>query len=281
MGRGAGHRNFKPVRKKKRLYFLSMWGGLRHAKFFGGVQNFCIFIGYPRSGHTLIGSLLDAHPNAIVADELNVLRYIEDGFSNRQLFYLLLRNSRRAAAAGRTRSGYCYDVPGQWQGHSQKLLVIGDKMGHASARALAREPSLLDSVRRLLGVQIKFIHVVRNPYDVIATNSLRSNQPLTQSIEAFFGLCDSVERVKHQVDPADIYEIWHEDFIANPKGMLKSLCNFFSLKSNSAYLESCARIVFSAPRKSRLEVPWSNELIETVGQKLQRFAFLRNYSYKE
>ncbi len=26
-----------------------------------------MFIGYPRSGHSLVGSLLDAHPNIIVA----------------------------------------------------------------------------------------------------------------------------------------------------------------------------------------------------------------------
>ena len=36
-------------------------------------KTFLMFIGYPRSGHTLISSLLDAHPNAIVTNEFNVI----------------------------------------------------------------------------------------------------------------------------------------------------------------------------------------------------------------
>ena len=38
------------------------------------VEAFCIFIGYPRSGHSLLGSLLDAHPEMVIAHELDVLR---------------------------------------------------------------------------------------------------------------------------------------------------------------------------------------------------------------
>ena len=39
-----------------------------------------MFIGYPRSGHSLIGSLLDVHPNAIVAHELDALKFVGAGF---------------------------------------------------------------------------------------------------------------------------------------------------------------------------------------------------------
>jgi hypothetical protein len=53
----------KPVRHKYRLFLLSLFGGVRHRASFAHVESFCMFIGYPRSGHTLIGSILDAHPN--------------------------------------------------------------------------------------------------------------------------------------------------------------------------------------------------------------------------
>ena len=109
----------KPPRRKTRLFLQSLIGGFAHREAFQHLETFCTFIGYPRSGHTLIGSLIDAHPNALVADELNALRFIDAGFSRNQICYLMLRNSQKSAAAGRERTGYRYDVPGQWQGRHE------------------------------------------------------------------------------------------------------------------------------------------------------------------
>ena len=117
----------RPPRQKIRRFIQSLAGGFAHRAAFRDLETFCTFIGYPRSGHTLIGSLLDAHPQAMIADELDALRYNQAGFSRRQIFYLLLRNSRISAAGGRERTGYHYRVPGQWQGRFEKLRVIGDK----------------------------------------------------------------------------------------------------------------------------------------------------------
>ncbi|HEY3168098.1 MAG TPA: hypothetical protein VGK57_12760, partial [Candidatus Binatia bacterium] len=162
-------RRFKRVTKKEWRYAMSALGSLVKKRHFNRVQSFCLFIGYPRSGHTLIGSLLDAHSNAVIADELDALKYIQAGFSRDQLFYLLLRGSRRAAKAGRQRTGYSYYVPGQWQGRFDKLRVIGDKAGGASAIRLAAFPFLLDTLSNGFNTRLKFIHVTRNPYDVIST----------------------------------------------------------------------------------------------------------------
>ena len=271
----------KPVRQKYRLFLLSLFGSATHRASFAHVESFCMFIGYPRSGHTLIGSILDAHPNAIIADELNALRYVHGGFGKSQLFYLLLRNSRRAAAAGRKRTGYVYQIPGQWQGRYERLRVIGDKMGHAAAPRLAADPDLLSRLREFLKVDIKFVHVLRNPYDVISTMTLRHKLPLSESIERFFWLCQSVDAIKRRVPADDICDLKHEDFIKSPKARLESLCNFFLLKTDAAYLDGSAKIVFASPHKSRFEAPWNKPLIESVRIKMSKFRFLEEYSYDE
>ena len=36
------------------------------------VETFVFFIGYPRSGHSIIASLMDAHPNIVIAHQYNV-----------------------------------------------------------------------------------------------------------------------------------------------------------------------------------------------------------------
>lgn len=53
--------------------------------------------------------------------------------------------------------------------------VIGDKKA-AQASGILINPEGIDSIKKLeqkLGVQVKFIHVIRNPFDNIATMALR------------------------------------------------------------------------------------------------------------
>ncbi len=40
---------------------------------FADLERFWSFIGYPRSGHSLIGSLINAHPDVVVCHELDTL----------------------------------------------------------------------------------------------------------------------------------------------------------------------------------------------------------------
>ncbi len=52
---------------------------------FQTVKKYCMFVEYPRSGRSLVGSLLDAYPHIIMAHELNALRYFERGFSKKRI----------------------------------------------------------------------------------------------------------------------------------------------------------------------------------------------------
>ena len=38
------------------------------------IEKFILFIGYPRSGHSIVGSLMDAHPHMVIANEFLLLR---------------------------------------------------------------------------------------------------------------------------------------------------------------------------------------------------------------
>ena len=38
-----------------------------------GVEKFVLFVGYRRSGHSIIGSMMDAHPNMVISHEFNIL----------------------------------------------------------------------------------------------------------------------------------------------------------------------------------------------------------------
>jgi len=272
-------RRFKRITNKPQRYVASALGSLVNRKSFASVETLCLFIGYPRSGHSLIGALLDAHPNAIIADELDALKYVHAGFSRNQLFYLLLRGSRRSASAGRQRTGYSYHVPGQWQGRFEELRVIGDKMGHASAIRLGAFPSLFDTLANGFNVEIKFLHVMRNPYDIISTMALRTKLSLASSCDLFFSCAEAVQQIKQRSADSAVHDVRHEDFVTNPKYALKAICAFLNLKEDDDYLDACARIVYQMPHKSRQRISWTPNLIDSVKDRISKFPFLSDYSF--
>jgi Sulfotransferase family len=252
---------------------------------FEDVEAYCMFVGYPKSGHSLIGSLLDAHPDAIIAHELDALGYIHAGFGKKQLYHLLLENSQEHASAGRGWSGYSYTVPGQWQGRFRKLRVIGDKKGAKSSWRLDWNPELLDRLREIVGVPVRFVHVIRNPYDNISTmfrqGVLKKKGDLRYNIEGYFSLCAIIRDLKGRTGGADVFDMRHELFVEDPARHLGDLCRFLGLESPDDYLEDCASIIFRSPNKSRRKVVWDPESISMVRNRMDEFDFLRGYSYED
>ena len=267
-----------------RDYPMSLWGGIKERKLFEDINTYFMFIGYPRSGHSLVGSLLDAHPNMIVGHELNTLKYILAGFRRRQIYYLLLKSSQAYTERGRDWYGYSYEVPDQWQGRFEKLQIIGDKKGAGSTLALRSHPSLLKRLRKTLNISVKFIHAVRNPYDNISSiyGIVRIARPrLEDSIDYYFSLCETVSEIKKQLKSNDMFELRHEAFVDDPENLLIEICSFLGGNAPNDYLKECASIVTKPPRKTRYLPEWDNELIHTVKERMAEFPFLEGYSYED
>lgn len=262
-------------------YPISFYGALKYKDIFEDIETYCMFIGYRRSGKTLTASLLDAHPNMIIADELGVLRYIHAGFTRKQIWYLLLEKSRLFTTEGRISKGYSHRIPGQWQGQFRKLRVIGDNKGQGAALRLRARPWLLTRLYKTMGVKIKLFHVVRNPYDNISSISKRMNKNLPESIDLYFSLCETVTDIKKRLNTDELLEFRHESFIADPKNMLKRICAFLGLDAPEDYLNDCAGIILNSPRKTRYHVQWDNRLTDTVKRKMSQFPYLKGYSYED
>lgn len=264
-------------------YMISDWhSSLRapaYSDTFLPVKTFCLFIGYPRSGHSLVGSLLDAHPNIVIANELDVLKYFPRGMKKDQVFYLLLRNSERYARRGRVQTGYNYDVPGQWQGSFSELKVIGDKKGGMTTQRIGRNYNLLDLIPRTVGVPVKYVHVVRNPFDNITTMALRTNSNLEAETEHYFGLCRINQNIKDRVGKENIVEMRHEDIIQDPARVLKRSTDFLEVSSSEEYIKSCSEIVSTKQSMTRKKVDWPESLINLVQGRIQDYEFLKQYEY--
>lgn len=279
--RGAGVRQTGAlVRQYSAAFVRSIPAGYRQRALFDDVDTYCMFIGYPRSGHSLVGSLLDAHRNIVIAHELDALSYIATRFSRNQLYSLILENSRRYGTARRDRN-YDYSVPDQWQGRWDQIRVIGDKKGGHSTMRIMRRPDLLDRLRRTTGIKTKFVHVIRNPFDNISTmyNRSVSGETLESCIAWYFARCETILDIKQRTSEADMADIRHEDLIVQPESNLRDLCQFFGLEGDPAYLRACASIVFPAPKRTRDSVSWFPRDIADVERRIAAFEFLDGYSF--
>jgi hypothetical protein len=247
---------------------------------FTKVQAYCMFVCHARSGHSLFGSLLDAHPNMIVAHEFNTLEFVRRGLNRDQLFFGLLQQSRQFTESGRTWNRYVYKVPDQWHGRYDKLRVIGDKMGSVSAAALARDGQLLPRLRKIAQAPVKIFRVIRNPFDNIATLSLyHYRENLDATIERYFFLCAAIKKIQRNHPPQDWLDIRHEDLIAQPRKILRASCGFLGVTAHRHYLDCCASIVFESPRRRRRSITWSPAQRRKVENKIRQYDHLAGYSF--
>jgi hypothetical protein len=263
-----------------RLYVSSAWSAWRGPGL-PDVESFCFFIGYARSGHTLIGSLLNAHPEMVISHELDAVRFIEKGFTRSQLFSLILRRDEVFESMNRTWTGYDYNVPHQYQGRFDRLRVIGDKRGRTSALELGRRPELLERLRRAVEVPIRVIHITRNPYDNIATEAVRRHLPLAAATEWFEETCRAVDVVRPMLAPSELIDLSHESFTKDPKGSLTALCSFLGVDPGQSYLDACAAIVWPSTKRRRDAVEWSLGDRRRVEALIARYEFLDGYGFDE
>lgn len=262
---------------------------LKGSKPFRELETYCMFVGYPRSGHTLIGALLDAHPDMIIAHELNALEFLKKGYSHHQVFHLLLQQSKAFYQAGSEWMGYSYRVEGQWQGRYRTLKVIGDKRGGTSSKILSANPELLDRIQSFCD-KLRLLHVIRNPYDNITTmikrreakrNMTFSSKDLHRKVDHYFNKTAEIAKLK-TIESTNILDIYVEEFIENPKSELARICTFLGVDFDQDYINNCAGIVFQQSRKSRHKIDlWSSDNIALVQERINEFDFLERYTFNE
>ncbi len=298
-------------------------------KVLNGVEKFVFFVGYPRSGHSIIGSMMDAHPNMIISHEFMLFKKLtQDPFIGRvlqnktTLFNALYRRSRRDAEIGARSSkqvgkGYTLKVGTPWHGtFNESLKVIGDKSGRATVVAYQKYlpgfEMLLSKLRNTVKRPIRVIHVVRNPYDMIATEALyfthkndtagaqlyrlykrgevdqttlkveykdRISKALYQFKLYFFNLAEGVDEMIHRLN-LTVLEIHNADFVRDPKEVISRICTFLDLQCPQDYLQACYDKAYKTPSKSRNLLAWPEDVLTDIAGSMEKIPFFRRYSFE-
>ena len=164
--------------------------------YFDDIHTMLLVSYFPRSGSSLLGYLLTAHPNMVVANEparqgealydkvpfivlLNYILYIDkmrfEGarkIPDPQTFEEVSDSNNEIKRTYNQQERYI-SVPNQWQAHCESLKVIGIKNSLPLADSLLDEgvlEKLKENLRQAKISRLRFVFTVRNPYDMIATD---------------------------------------------------------------------------------------------------------------
>ena len=277
------------------------------------VETFVFFLGWQRSGHSIIGSLLDGHPDAVVAHEFflfnHLHQFIHRSDSRSFLFNHLAANSYRQANSGfrshyHNEKGYNLHLANSWQGRFRKLRVIGDKGAGDGTHTYLMNATIFDfyvrCLKSMVKIPIKVINVVRNPYDMIATLALYRgsyirNVKVQATVDRKFtdltvlreAAGDIIEMAYAVVEIEDIGFDWElkriyaEDFIGNPASVMKELCEFLSLECTETYLQQCTNKAYKSTSKSRELVEWDQATKTRVQEMINAIPYFNQYSFDD
>jgi hypothetical protein len=126
-------------------------------------------------------------------------------------------------------------------------------------------------------VQLKFIHVVRNPFDNIATMMVRGGRTFEDAFGQYAANCEAIVPLSERIGADSLSRIRHEDLVLDPRDTLASLCRFLGVEAEPDYLEAAAGILFRSPSRSREGVEWPAERVKRVDELIRRFDFLAGY----
>ena len=277
-----------------------------------GIKSVIVFIGHAHSGHSIVGSILDSHPHIVVSHELNLFQemLLHPKWSKSDIFNALWQESVQSSTLGlRTeskkahRKGYTLSIPGLYQGTYESYIdVIGDKKGGTMGMMLTKSPEqwkrYYDMLKSVTGLPVKIFHVIRNPFDNIASTILikgkvnvsksfkelkkeGSNYWINSSCidkftSKYFKRFQSIESAKVKYD-LDVIEIHGIDLITDPKKVISDMCDYLQVSCSDHFISVCSKKIFPKESRTRYQLHWEDSQIESIQKRIEEFKNLHRY----
>ena len=262
---------------------------------------------------------MDAHPHVVISNEFyifkkfNKLNKVTNEMWRTNLYDALYSKSMKDATKKRAndRKGYSLKVDGMWQGRFDGYIeVIGDKSGGATTTSfLESKENFTRNYRKLessVGVPLRIIFVLRNPFDMIATASVIRNKGVDifrqkkistlskgnedkfsehdfvdETIESILRALQGAQRAIDEVfGPENVLEIHNSDLVADPRGTVSKIFEFLEVETTERFLDACEAKVFKSVSRSRDMVAWTPEQIQRVESWIKDFGHsLKRYSF--
>jgi hypothetical protein len=239
------------------------------------LKYFLSFMGYPRSGHTLAAAILNANPNVMCSNQLNVY-----AANTIDIEYIKMYSSKPETWKNTTQIPH---VP------KQEITVVGDKTGHRTVDILESNPQKLGMMKEIIQVPMKWIHVVRNPFDNLATwaklnyvNKLKKDGTATQHkeldlvIRKYRVLNATIEKLRRSEDTLTVN---HEFLITRMHNTLEEMANFLEISFDPVWRDNVRNTVWKRPRVTRGQVKWARQQKKVIKDIIEKYDWLDGYEF--
>lgn len=241
------------------------------------IRGFVSFLSSSGNGHSLISSMIDAHRDAVVCREKHILTrvYSNEIPDKRKVFNDIINTSHTYTVEGRYHKGSqtSHIVPNQFNGRSKQPQIVGDKHGYGVTMMLNNHKDFIEVVEQKLGIPVYFIHVHRNPYDVIA--HLKKFKPWTlestirRMLTRFRCVDQALSSTKNSIS------VSFESFIFNVPTKLPKILNFLGLENYDGFVEDCQSIVERSKVFEWNEINWDPKQINRIERFCKPYPYLR------
>ena len=283
---------------------------------FAGIKKYVFFMGHGRSGHSIIGSLMDAHPHVVIAHQFHIFDNFDE-FNKvpsqqwRDHFFELLYNDSVTDAASvltDTGKGYSLEVEDSWQGKFDEYIeVIGDKSGASTTKHYIKHNEQFRKdylkLKQELSIPMHIIYALRNPFDIISTklNYALTNREeyrskklastavrklkvadsrLTRETNFFFDrVRAAIESIDGLFGRENVLTVHNCDLVDDPRGIISRIFQFLEVDVSEHYLDLCAAKVFKSVSQSRDTIEWTPEAIQMVERRMKEYKMLGRYSF--
>lgn len=236
------------------------------------MERFVLVVGNARSGTTIVGAILDSHPNVLCANESALSANFWRGATRDDIIGDITRNSARNSQNGRPSSGYSYSIDAPPKGD---IRIYADKTWNPALLLLAGNHGLLPQLSKTLAAPVSLIHCIRNPFDAIATMHQRSGASLSNRARWFFMHCEAVMMLLERGE--SLLEIEHETLTVDAEGQSLRIFNSLGLETSPGHLAAIRSRVNPNARRSRDSVEWTADLERQIRADCARYPFLQRY----
>ncbi len=240
-------------------------------------RRFALIVGNGRSGTTLMGSIVDAHPAMVCANETNASQRFWRGCDRAEIVREIIDNALANAATGRPSYEYLYAIS-TGDKNWRDIAVVADKVWNPSLLLMHGDRSLIASLADRVGCPVSLVHCTRHPLDVIATMHRRSGASLYDRMRWYFMHCEAAQALAERGD-APLEHFAHERMVAAPGNEIARVCEFLGVPQPDGYADACRRVIFAEPKRTRDSVSWPPALVSEIAQRAQQYPFLRAYEF--
>ena len=233
--------------------------------------SFLFFIGSGRTGSTLLGQLINYHPECLISNESRFLdKVVVHHKPYVESFEEMINSAYEQFELGLENSSYFKDKINKYQScwvdmgnlsekdyfNKKAINLVGDKKAGGTTNILRHNgPDLLNFVNEnLQDHPVKFIQIIRNP--LYAGISYMKSHGISTFTEACNKVVDDTlmaANIKESISPDAYYSLYYEDLIESPYTEIKNIFTWLNKDCDETWLKEVCLLV--KDNKKEISIP--------------------------